>query len=81
LLTLTLLVLAGMGIGVGCGALLGSVDGLILGGTVGFVAGVSLWYLATTYEYVQHERRLNRYFTDNHRDPTHDRRKPPAYPG
>jgi hypothetical protein len=49
-------------LGAASGALSSGIDGLILGGAIGLVAGVAIWSLVNMGAQWQHERRLNRYF-------------------
>lgn len=62
LLTLAGSVLGGLGGGISSGG-----DGLLLGGSIGFVVGATIWTFASMAVQWQHERRLDRYFNETKR--------------
>ena len=64
LIILTMISSAFGGLG---GAMAVGIDGLILGGSIGFVIGVSIWAIATMAVQWQHQRRLDRYFNESNR--------------
>ncbi len=56
-------------VGAAGGAASSGADGLVLGATIGCLAGVAIWSLANMNAQWQHERRLNRYFSNVNHQP------------
>jgi hypothetical protein len=67
MMTLIILTMVGSAFGgLGGAAAIGR-DGLILGGSIGFIIGATVWTVASMIIQWQHERRLNHYFVESNR--------------
>ena len=64
MLMLILLVITTTFAGALIGVALSGLDGLILGGSTGWVLGVALWTLSNVVAYARRERRLNAHFAN-----------------